>query len=624
MGNYNNEIEQFIYEICYQPMWKAASSYIAEHPYALSLSFSRIQNPSSAVLEDMLLEFPKNVRISEDSLLFDAVVSCTINLTADNYNGIASHEMSQWLVLSYEAIVTDKLESVTISDISIYTPGQPRKNDGHAVSKNIVPILYKNDLDDEATNFLKKYFPDALEKPMAVPIADIAANIGLEIIQGKRITDNFSIFGEIYFSAGKATVYDLFKIVSNTIEVNRGTILVDAYTFWERNLGCVNNTIAHEVYHWYKHRMYAAIKNILRNEKTIACRCPSKIVYPGENEEWTDEQKMEWQANSVAPRILMPVETFRIKVDELYKQYNYEDSTIKAAVVTCIADELASFYHVSRQSALIRMKETGYYEATSVLKELQETQQSFIIGQEEGYLEYIHNDHFREIIDSGLFLFVNGYYVINNNKYLAQDESGKYSLTEYAWENLDSCTIPFVMKPARFKQDLKYPGLIMHRAAGFDKLPQLDEEKAKEVLKLAKEMYDKKQAGFNLQKETMAILSPGKSCCEMLSELFNFRHITKYRLEDLTGLGTEVYSKVKNGNLGNPTTRTIVAIACGLDLDLDETECLMKAAGRNFTYSDEERALKYCVFAFIGHPIEDVNDFLVENGFDPLGTKQRR
>lgn len=80
MGTYKNEIEQFIYTVCYHPMWEAAYSYIAEHPYALNLSYSRIQNPDSAMLEAMILEFTKNIRIGEDNLLFDAVVSCTINL----------------------------------------------------------------------------------------------------------------------------------------------------------------------------------------------------------------------------------------------------------------------------------------------------------------------------------------------------------------------------------------------------------------------------------------------------------------------------------------------------------------------------------------------------------------
>lgn len=294
MGTYNNEIEQFIYTVCYRPMWEAAYKYIAEHPYALNLSYSRIENPDSAMLEDMILEFPKNIRIDEDSLLFDAVVSCTINLTEDTYRGTASHEIRQWLVLSCVAVVTDKLESVTVTNISSYVSGQPRKTDGHAVSKNIVPILYKKDLDNEAEAFLQKYFPKALEKPMAIPIADIAKDMELEIIQGNRITDDFSVFGEIYFTAGKATIYDLFKISETTIDVKRGTILVDAYTFWERNLGCVKNTIAHEVYHWYKHRMYAAIKHILHGQEFVACRCPSIMVYPQKNEEWSDVQRMEW------------------------------------------------------------------------------------------------------------------------------------------------------------------------------------------------------------------------------------------------------------------------------------------------------------------------------------------
>ena len=100
------------------------------------------------MLEDMILEYTKNIRIDEDSLLFDAVVSCTINLAEDTYKGTVSHETSQWLVLSCVAVVTDKLESVTVMNISGYSSGQPRKTDGHAVSKNIVPFLYKKDLDD--------------------------------------------------------------------------------------------------------------------------------------------------------------------------------------------------------------------------------------------------------------------------------------------------------------------------------------------------------------------------------------------------------------------------------------------------------------------------------------------
>ena len=74
--------------------------------------------------------------------------------------------------------------------------------------------------------------------------------------------------------------------------------MIDAYTYWQRDSDCVNNTISHEVYHWHRHRLYAAIKHILRDEKFIARRCPADMSYPDDKEEWTDEQRMEWQTNN--------------------------------------------------------------------------------------------------------------------------------------------------------------------------------------------------------------------------------------------------------------------------------------------------------------------------------------
>lgn len=357
-----NDLEEFIYKICYQPIWTAVNNYIAVHPTSLRLSTSRVKYPDSAMLLDMMLEYTNNISIDEDTLHFDAIISCTIELQQnDDYKGTLTGETSQWIIASCEATITDKLDRLKITDVHTWTKGKKPVASGISASNNIVPVLYKKDLDAEATAFLEKYCPQALLEPMPVPIEKIATEeLHLTVLQGHRITDDFSIFGQICFSKGKVLVRDIFKCSETEMDVNRGTILIDAYTFWERNKGCANNTLAHEVYHWHRHRLYAAIKQILRNEKFIAHRCPSNMSYPSEYEEWTDEQRMEWQANNMAPRILMPIQTFKIKVDELYQKYNYDDNTLKAAVLTCIADELAKFYGVSRQSALIRMKETGY------------------------------------------------------------------------------------------------------------------------------------------------------------------------------------------------------------------------------------------------------------------------
>ena len=151
MGNYRDEIERFIYEICYQPIWASVSEYVSQHLSLLDLTYSRVKYQDSAYVEDMLLEFTKNVRIDDNSLLFDAVVSCTMNLTEENYRGMASCDLNQWFLVSCEAVIEDSLKSLIITNVQQYVPGMRQRVTGQAVSKNIVPILYKKDLEDEAS-----------------------------------------------------------------------------------------------------------------------------------------------------------------------------------------------------------------------------------------------------------------------------------------------------------------------------------------------------------------------------------------------------------------------------------------------------------------------------------------
>lgn len=577
------------------------------------------------MLLDMMLEYTNNISIDEDTLRFDAIISCTIELQQnDDYRGTLTGETSQWIIASCEATITDKLDRLKITDVRPWTKGKKPVTSGISASNNIVPVLYKKDLDAEATAFLEKYCPQALLEPMSVPIEKIATEeLHLTVLQGHRITDDFSIFGQICFSKGKVLVRDIFKCSETEMDVNRGTILIDAYTFWERNKGCANNTLAHEVYHWRRHRLYAAIKQILRNEKFIAHRCPSNMSYPSEYEEWTDEQRMEWQANNMAPRILMPIQTFKIKVDELYQKYNYDDNTLKAAVLTCIADELAKFYGVSRQSALIRMKETGYPEAQLVLQQLEEQENHAYISREDVFYEYSTNESFRELLDSGKFKYVDGYIIINDKKYIQKDESGKYTLTKYAWDNLEECTISFTWKRIKHSAAKGHlPEEILHRANDEQEVSTYDKKQNTSVTKLSDELQ-KKRSRFEINEGIHNISTNGKTCWEYIFDIINYKGLSKVHFCNLTGLGEEVYRKAEKNIKTDPSVRTIVAIACGLDLDIETAEKMLSLAGRSLRESDEDRALKFCITGFAGQSIEERNDFLESYGYKTLGTKER-
>lgn len=86
----------------------------------------------------------------------------------------------------------------------------------------------------------------------------------------------------------------------------------------ERTLGTVNFTIAHECFHWYRHQPYHALMKMLgANDelgKIIQCSIGNNAK---DSEKWKAVDWMEWQANGVAPHILMPTNTAKIKISEL-------------------------------------------------------------------------------------------------------------------------------------------------------------------------------------------------------------------------------------------------------------------------------------------------------------------
>ncbi len=227
-------------------------------------------------------------------------------------------------------------------------------------SRNLVPYVAKDQFDDIAEEFLNKYCPEALHNPMEVPINRIASdrmNLNLEFV---NITDDLSVFGQIFFTDGSAEIYkrDTDEIV--LVKVKEGTIFIDPDVFLKRNIGCVRNTIAHECVHWFKHRPYHMMQTLYNKKMAVASKCPTEEK-SGNNIKWADEDWMEWQANGIAPKILMPKEMFKIIAEDnnYLKRYllNLHDSGIYFELAV---NEISKFFNVSKQSVTIRLKELGY------------------------------------------------------------------------------------------------------------------------------------------------------------------------------------------------------------------------------------------------------------------------
>lgn len=218
--------------------------------------------------------------------------------------------------------------------------------------KSLVPVISKAKFDDVAAEFLGDYYPEALARPMPVPIVDIARKMGLRVITNHRLSEDFSIFGQMCFTSGLATIYDKDEDEYRDIRVRRGTMLIDPDTINLRNVGCMKNTVAHECVHWYKHRNYHLYERGIGETPKLTNRCPVEEKDDRFREEWTDIDWMEWQANAIAPRILMPKQTFIKAIGDILFDWTWEKTP-----EWWVVNKVAELYEVSKQSAWIRLHE---------------------------------------------------------------------------------------------------------------------------------------------------------------------------------------------------------------------------------------------------------------------------
>lgn len=224
-----------------------------------------------------------------------------------------------------------------------------------------VPHIRKSDFDAEATAFLKAYFKPALEAPMRVPIEKIATDVLQLKILETRLTEDLSILGQMCFTKGRAEIYDKDEDEYREIIVDAGTMLLDPDTEALRNIGSKRNTIAHECFHWHRHRPYH-LAAAMAEQVRPAYRCSVNVKDENFKDAWSDEDWMEWQANGIAPRILMPIETVHETYHRLCEQSLSNPFVAKGLRPQSewVLEQFAGFYQVAKISAKIRLMELGY------------------------------------------------------------------------------------------------------------------------------------------------------------------------------------------------------------------------------------------------------------------------
>ena len=167
---------------------------------------------------------------------------------------------------------------------------------------------------------------------------------------------------------------------------------------------------------------------------------------------------MEWQANEIAPKILMPYQTARRYCKRLIDEYASNlTRQERMAAIERVIDEVANYYGLSRQAAKIRMRELGVQEVEGVywyidgqyIRQFQYNQdalgtgQTFSISTTDLFKAYCFDQKFRELIDLGKAVYAAGHLCYNHPDYVKIDDSGTAKMTDYALSHVDECCFIF-------------------------------------------------------------------------------------------------------------------------------------------------------------------------------------
>ena len=499
-------------------------------------------------------------------------------------------------------------------------------------------ILGRNRLEDYAAKYLTRHCKDALKKPMALPVEQILEKEGLHVVE-EKLSNNGDVFGCCVLVESDVPVIDP---ISNQVVNKRysaGTILIDPNSEVRLSEGAKRNTLIHEAIHWEKDRTFFQIKmqrEAMSREdaQPFMCRTSQSFYTPTAKK---DELRwLEWQAHRLAPRVLMPAYTFKLKAEELLRN-GFESNK-----VSCddLVQALSDFFIVSRESAKYRLLEVGLEHELSrladyenVFSDINRRDDFATLTPIEAYELIDQSPALASWLDENNYIFVEGYFVLASQDWIVQDGTD-LRLTKKAKKNLAKCALNIRAYNARnytsIKKDLEGIGFLLRAITETDQrllaflpsdqrgLPHGPDEVYKAFTDQLFDIEDDDTFQDMLTTQSVTL-------CECLSYLMECKGIGSAKVfMEATMLHENYFGKIQRNEYNNMGKDNLMAVCVGLKLGIRTVYKLFAKSDHNLKDSEEPYKTHLKIIDKVpGLSIADFNGALSARGLPKLGSKTR-
>lgn len=483
------------------------------------------------------------------------------------------------------------------------------------VDKYLLPVLKGNDYNRMARYLMYQFMREYYDSSDPVDPRAWVRCRNLKVLYGAFPED--SVLGEYFFSFGMADIVNMKTGEVRPTEINPGTIVLnkevagDAIQF--------KSTLFHELIHHYLGGLFFLLQKMHGHEySSYMCRRFDKEQ--GQHDKWTPVDIMEMHANKMPGYLMIQDKPGRSYASELMDNLGRNRDI---AGVRRIVDQMAEYFETSKTVAKTRLEDFGYSEVRGLMQSANgnlvpsyisrlRDNETYTIDEADGIKEYLRNEEFRKVIDTGEYLYVEGHYCRKDRRYLYTDQFGFDHLTPYAREHMDECCLVFEQvyqtgitsvlngiirrAPAKKSQEKRYK-----KKDGSSPVTDEGRKLRTQILKAeANDPFAKKT--FN----------------QLTIDLMEWRKMNILPLAEATGLSRDTIKNMRNDPDRVFPIQEIVAVAIALHLAPEQSQEYIRQAPSNFLGTDEMRLYRYALKEWYKLPVAVVNRKLVEMGARPL------
>ncbi len=479
------------------------------------------------------------------------------------------------------------------------------------MDKYLLPVLRETDYPYLAKWILARY--DLAKENAPLDAEALAERMGLKRLCGKFVEDD--VMGEIYFNYGHATMIDPDTGDVRDVEVGPCTILLNETACASR--GAYNVTLLHECAH---HLL--ATKHFLLQMMGGPSLCSYLCRKKSRERRQTGDglspvDIMEIQANKLPGYLQIEEKSGRAKAAALLTSYSGRSLEKMSRLIR----DMSELYATTQTVVRTRLQTLGFREVCGIFQaangrfvpayvsDLRDGQ-TYTIDHSDALREYATNEVFREILDSGEYVYAEGHFCRNAPRYVRADRAGDMRLSAYAREHMAECCLTFEVL---YGNGRSWQGGVLQKGRIGKREVRYVGRDGKSPVTAEGETFRKRIAD---EYRVTAMLR--MSFNDMLVRLMDVKKVTIARLAEDTGLSDETIKNMRNDPKRHFSIESIVAICIALHLSPDISRQLIESSPAKFMSSEEMSAYRYVLLHCYQQEVSRVNRFLVEAGYRPL------